>query len=176
MPLLAALLIALLSMQAAPQPLRAGVAAAPTATGVLAMAGAPLAPGTAVVLVGIDTPQQVSYATVLKRLTASDMMTQHQVSGPFYELVAEHDSAGLPALAIAVAGLATFERAGESLVIHLGNPRMDLRVRSCASSEGLHLTLWSGTPLKSRRVWHQYYYLGYDVEPTCTAADVEGAR
>jgi hypothetical protein len=43
--------------------------------------------------------------------------------------------------------------------------------RSCTSAEGLHLTVWAAEPLKSRRVWHHYHYLGYDTEPTCVEAD-----
>jgi len=31
--------------------------------------------------------------------------------------------------------------------------------------------VWAGAPLKSRRLWHEYYYLGYDVEPSCEARD-----
>ena len=45
--------------------------------------------------------------------------------------------------------------------------------RACTSLEGLHLTLWEGTPLRSRRMWHSYFALGYDVEPTCSDADYE---
>jgi hypothetical protein len=45
--------------------------------------------------------------------------------------------------------------------------------RSCTSTEGVHLTVWAGKPLESRRLWHSYYYLGYDVDPTCTAADTK---
>jgi len=43
--------------------------------------------------------------------------------------------------------------------------------RSCASAEGLHLTMWSDAPLGRRR-FHAYHYLGYDVDPNCTEADV----
>ena len=43
--------------------------------------------------------------------------------------------------------------------------------RSCTSSEGLHLTLWEGAPLESVLLWHRYFSLGYDVEPSCTDAD-----
>jgi len=43
--------------------------------------------------------------------------------------------------------------------------------RSCTSMEGLHLFASSGEGLKSKTVWHSYYYLGYDVEPTCKEAD-----
>ena len=47
----------------------------------------------------------------------------------------------------------------------------DIVLRSCSSFEGLHFTAWSGGALKGKRVWHSYYYLGYDVEPTCIDAD-----
>ena len=43
--------------------------------------------------------------------------------------------------------------------------------RSCASAEGLHLTVWSEAPLGRRR-FHAYHYLGYDVDPSCTEAEV----
>jgi hypothetical protein len=43
--------------------------------------------------------------------------------------------------------------------------------RSCTSNEGLHLTVWAGEALKSKRLWHEYYYLGYDVVASCNPAD-----
>ena len=46
--------------------------------------------------------------------------------------------------------------------------------RTCTSSEGLHLTAWSGEQLRSWRLWRYYYYLGYDTEPTCKEADYAG--
>jgi hypothetical protein len=49
------------------------------------------------------------------------------------------------------------------------SPGDRVHVRRCAGTEGLHLTAWQG----QRRVWHQYYYLGYDVDPTCTEAEYE---
>ena len=48
--------------------------------------------------------------------------------------------------------------------VRLRSANGSLRVRQCASSEGLHLTAWAG----KRRVWHEYYYLGYDVDPDCS--------
>jgi hypothetical protein len=45
--------------------------------------------------------------------------------------------------------------------------------RSCASGEGLHLTVWYGEPLTTSRLWHGYYYLGYDSEADCDAKDLE---
>jgi hypothetical protein len=40
--------------------------------------------------------------------------------------------------------------------------------RYCTSMEGIHITGWHG----QQRVWHEYYYLGYDVEPDCTDDEV----
>ena len=44
-------------------------------------------------------------------------------------------------------------------------------LRTCTSMEGVHLTIWSGEPLKGSRRWHRYYYVGYDLEQTCIEAD-----
>jgi hypothetical protein len=43
--------------------------------------------------------------------------------------------------------------------------------RLCNSTEGIHLTVWSGKPLIGKRKWHTYYYLGYDMQPNCTSKD-----
>jgi hypothetical protein len=43
--------------------------------------------------------------------------------------------------------------------------------RDCTSTEGVHLTIWSGKPLKGTRLWTWYYYPGYGVVPDCTVKD-----
>lgn len=43
--------------------------------------------------------------------------------------------------------------------------------RTCTSADGVHLTVWEGKPLEGTRLWHQYYYLGQDLEPDCTSKD-----
>ncbi len=43
--------------------------------------------------------------------------------------------------------------------------------RDCTSMEGVHLTIWSGEPLKGTKLRHAYFYLGYDVEPSCLEKD-----
>lgn len=45
--------------------------------------------------------------------------------------------------------------------------------RDCTSHEGVHLTIWSGEPLKGSKLWHAYFYLGYDTEPSCVQTDVQ---
>ncbi|MDQ6636008.1 MAG: hypothetical protein M3Z10_14745 [Gemmatimonadota bacterium] len=57
-----------------------------------------------------------------------------------------------------------------------GDGQLEL-VRSCASQEGLHLTLWTVTRPRvapdsgETPRWHSYFPLGYDVEPNCTARE-----
>ncbi len=51
-----------------------------------------------------------------------------------------------------------------------GDGRLE-QFRICWSMEGAHLTAWSGIPLKSRRVWHKYYYAGYDTQANCSKKD-----
>ncbi|MEO6391430.1 MAG: hypothetical protein ABIP75_06230 [Pyrinomonadaceae bacterium] len=43
--------------------------------------------------------------------------------------------------------------------------------RQCTSGEGVHLTIWAGRPLRGKRLWNWYHYLGYDVVPNCKQAD-----
>lgn len=45
--------------------------------------------------------------------------------------------------------------------------------RSCSSNEGMHMSVWSGPPLRGTRRWHRYFYLGYDVEASCNEKDYE---
>ena len=44
--------------------------------------------------------------------------------------------------------------------------------RFCTSNEGVHLTAWSGTPPEGVRRWHAYYFLAYDVEPSCSVREI----
>ncbi len=43
--------------------------------------------------------------------------------------------------------------------------------RACTSMEGIHLNIWTGAARATKKLWHRYYYLGYDVESTCIEAD-----
>lgn len=76
------------------------------------------------------------------------------------------------AVGFGLAGVADDCKASESVVsCDLESDGPPLHFRVCASREGLHYSVWSGKPLEGARRWRAYYYLGYDVEPDCTARD-----
>ena len=84
-------------------------------------------------------------------------------------------ASAMPAIAI-VNFRGAFSREGDLLAADLDNDGQPEYFRSCTSTEGIHFTVWSGAPLKGRLRWHQYYYLGYDVEATCTPGEVESPK
>ncbi len=58
-------------------------------------------------------------------------------------------------------------------IADLNNDGENEQFRACTSYEGIHLTVWSGEPLKSKRRWHWYVGLSFDTEPNCTKRDYE---
>ena len=89
-----------------------------------------------------------------------------------YELRVDDERLETPLLGIALAGFTG------AVSEFNGSPSADLDAdgqpeffRSCTSTEGVHLTIWSGAVLTGPRRWHGYHYLGFDVAPTCTERD-----
>jgi hypothetical protein len=56
------------------------------------------------------------------------------------------------------------EYSNGEFIVRTEGARAPLQFRQCTSQEGLHLTAWRG----NRRTWHEYWYLGYDLEPNCS--------
>ncbi|HMF88483.1 MAG TPA: hypothetical protein VK575_10410, partial [Gemmatimonadaceae bacterium] len=79
------------------------------------------------------------------------------------------DRIGIPV--VLLGSVAKPVQRGDTVTIEIEPGEPPIRFRFCASTEGLHATAWAGTPLASSRRWHAYYYLGYDVDPTCTEAE-----
>jgi len=84
--------------------------------------------------------------------------------------VADH----LPVNAIyfgVVAGASQVQERAGMVTASLGASVPTARFRVCTSNEGIHLTVWSGEPLKSQRLWHRYVHFDFETEPRCDAAD-----
>ena len=45
------------------------------------------------------------------------------------------------------------------------------RYTECSSYEGVHFAIWEGTPFRGEPVIDLYYYVPYDLDPTCPGLD-----
>jgi hypothetical protein len=81
-----------------------------------------------------------------------------------------------PFIGVAVLGprASSFEATNGVLTADLDGDGQREFFRSCTSVEGVHLTVWSGAPLTGQRRWHAYHYVGYDMVPSCTPAEIGG--
>jgi len=152
---------------------RVGIAAGNSAQYCLALPGAPLGSGTPVAVVTLGERQRLHRLITVRTVSECPVMAEHDTPGPYYLLAPEAGDELPPGLGVAVPGRPAVRTVGGEVRLYLSERIREARVRSCTSSEGLHLTVWSGVPLRTGRLWHAYWYLGYDVEPDCRPADYQ---
>jgi len=151
-----------------------GVASERSGTICLTIANSNLPAGQTVSLVVLTPRQSVAQAKILRALPNGCQNPEPAADGQaFYELCLVKGTLPSVAPAIAVVNPAQpLRSSGNFVVADLdGDHRLEY-FRQCTSSEGVHLTVWAGKPLSGKRLWHEYFYLGYDVEPNCTDKDV----
>jgi len=126
-------------------------------------------------LISLQEPQTLIQANIVNKLSQScSRNTEVPIGAFFYSFRNGKKKAELIGPAIAIAGFGgNFKVAGGKVRTDLNNDGRLESFRVCTSNEGFHLTIWAGEPLKNKRLWHEYYYLGYDVEPNCTEKDYE---
>ncbi|MEO8652617.1 MAG: hypothetical protein ABI409_00690 [Ramlibacter sp.] len=107
--------------------------------------GPELAPGTPIIIEAF-APRQTIAARI--RAIRGRCAPDGEVAGTAYSVDVPQ---GIEDIGLAVATLEA-------------RPAADLVFRSCSGSEGVHLTAWR----HGARVWHEYFHLPYDIEPTCT--------
>ena len=141
----------------------------------LAIKNSTLRKGTLVALVSLDGKQAISTAQIdasvrvesncpaLSENRAQPNKTDGRV---FYQL--NFPQSGADQLAIAILA--------DSLPMHsdrmIFNKDLDGDgiievVNTCDTSEGIEFSLWSGAVNTGKLLWSDYYYLGYDLQPTC---------
>lgn len=142
-------------------------------SGCLTIGNASLREGEAIDLVSPQKPQTLTRARIEKKLSQSCSRNADAPAGTsFYSFRVKQDDAKPGSPTIAIAGFTGgFEVVGGRVRADLNGDGRLASFRQCASAEGLHLTVWDGESLKGRRLWHGYYFLGYDVEPDCTRSD-----
>lgn len=138
----------------------------------LTVKNAKLKPGDAVAV--ISTDGGVEQAQVTAKLERSCSRDRHaEPDDTFYTLQLAKNRLPPSTLGLGIADYSgPFENNGEFVGFNTvrlqGKPDY---FSSCAGSEGVNLLVWNGLPHQGTLEWHRYYYLGYDVETTCTEAD-----
>ncbi len=130
--------------------------------------------GEEVSVVFMGKPQSVQMATVKKKLSSSSSRNPDiDPDNSFYSLE-------FPKFTGETVYTAFGLISPNKVVINKGIASVDLNddkkaeyFRKCTSMEGVHFTVWTGKPLVGKRIWHNYYYLGYDVDPSCKEKDFE---
>jgi hypothetical protein len=139
----------------------------------LTIPNATLAEGNRVQIVSPYKPQALAVAIIQKKMSGS--CSQNPDTSPndsFYSLRVISGRLKPGAVGIAVIGAKVdFKLANGLANVDLNGDGRKEYFRVCTSQEGLHLTIWSGKSLRSIKRWHWYYYLGYDVEPSCTSRE-----
>ena len=136
--------------------------------------------GTSVSFILPHKPQRVVHAVIDGKAGNScsrDPMVQAETSFYWLKLVNKPKAIDLsevwsPAIAIVSPARPLSIRRGIASGDLDGDGRPEF-FRICASSEGNHLTIWSGKPLIGKRRWHSYYYLGYDTVANCKKKDYQ---
>lgn len=138
---------------------------------------ADLSAGSPLMLVLLSPPQSTIRADVVKPASTETCPTIDASDATLTAYEIRPLEAGLvPSTpAIAVSGPAIqFQKNGDYMTADINQDGHVEYFRFCASAEGLHLTVWSGKPLQGKPKWHQYYYLGYDVESNCKPSETQG--
>jgi hypothetical protein len=152
---------------------RLGVAVQKSGTICLYIRNADLAERSPLTLVLLSPPQSTSKAEVVRAAPPGCSSIDTSDAGlKAYEIRSTGEVPLPDTPSLAISGFSgRFEHRGKYVSADINQDGQPEFFRFCASSDGLHLTVWSGRALRGKRRWHQYYYLGYDVEPTCTPAE-----
>ena len=153
---------------------RIGIAVRTDSRTCMAIQNGNLAPASPLTLVIAKSPQ--SFVPARIKAIAKDVCPITKEQDPAfssYDLSLPNGSESVPKLSplIAVVGDTT------GFVINNINVEADLegnrhrnQFHACNTPDGIHLTIWSGTPLSSSLLWHGFYYQAENAAPgpSCT--------
>ncbi len=135
----------------------------------LTIENASLRSGQIVYVVTFNDTQSVQRATIDQKLNIGCNLSDHEETFSFYSLnIQDNDAFGIGVINSPIidvtSGIANVDLNGDGKKEYF---------RECASNEGIHLTVWTGKPLVGKRIWHYYWYAGYDTEPSCKKKDYQ---
>lgn len=140
----------------------------------LAISNQHLARGTPVALVVMAEPQTVQQVrtldqttdpTTCKALLQERAKTNAKPGISFYAL--EPGSVGATDMGIGIVQSPALAVADGRVQADLNGDGQSEIFTSCATSEGIKFAVWTTKAYQGEPRWSGYYYLGYDLQPTC---------
>ena len=133
--------------------------------------------GMPVDIVVLSKPQRLLKGTVVSKSSAEcTRYFQASDSAAFYDIGITRGRFEAHELGVLVLPGATVTEAKVGHVtaeLGKGPRKIQYRFFECSSSEGIHVGLRAASG-ESRIIWHDYVYLGINVEPTCRKPDYAG--
>lgn len=157
---------------------RLGVAVSTGSRTCLAMQNSNLASGSAVTLVTPALPQSFTQAEV-GAASQSPCPIAKDVNPALSSYNVRVTGASLPKLTPLIAVLGTsaaFSQQNNNVQADLDQNGKTELFRACGANDGVHLTLWSGTPTTGTVIWHGFYYEPDNAAagPPCTPKEMAG--
>lgn len=155
---------------------RIGVAVNTGQRSCVAIHNATLTPDSAITIVMPAIPQSFSQAQITGRSPDPCPVTKElDTTVSNYEIRMAQGT--LPKLipVIAIVGSPTsFSMDNNMVKAHLEQNGKTEMFRSCSGNDGIHLSVWPGTPLSGAPVWHGFYYEPGNpgIGPACTPAEI----
>jgi hypothetical protein len=124
-------------------------------------------------IVVLSKPQRILNGTVKSRSSAEcTRFFRASESAAFYDISITRGKFGPHELGVIVLPtVALAQTKVGNVTAELG--QKNYRFYECSDIEGIHVAVRSPNG-KAETVWHDYIYLGYDVEPTCHKKDLAG--
>ena len=122
--------------------------------------------GSSITILETQSPQYFFEGKLGSENESCKVLEKADVVGPYFMVKTEKKIAS-PFIGVAVFSKNTLSVVNNEVVLNAAPSKEKIYFRNCTSNEGLHFSSWQGQPLKGEQLWRVYYYLGYDVEPSC---------
>jgi hypothetical protein len=136
-------------------------------TGCIAAGVSKLTVGHPVTVVLLSKPQRLVHGSVTNKLASRcKEFKKTDQFGPFYEVSINGEKVE-EGLGILIGKAISSTQTSDGRILATVDGTI-YEFSDCTSSEAIHLMVRSAAKSKNTLVWHDHFYLGYDVDPTCS--------